>query len=257
MNPLRTKLETGKRLYGTHVNLSDHRICEAMGGIGFDYLWIDTEHTSTDYKELEIHLIAAQSTQTPVIVRIPWNDPILAKRVLEMGPDGIVFPVVNTAEEARRAIACCLYPPDGNRGFGPFRAIRYGLLDVNHYVAQTSKEMCRFLQIESAEAVRNIPEMAKIPFVDGFILGPCDLSGSIHQLLMCYNGETDRLIDEAIDLSHRAGMRIGLSLGSDDEALLAHWLAKDIDFISACHDMGFIVGGAQRMLQNLKRMDAV
>lgn len=256
MTTLREKLASGRRLFGTHVNLTDHRICEALGRVGFDYLWIDTEHTSTDYKELEIHLIAGQATGTPVIVRIPWNDPVLAKRVLEMGPDGIVFPMVNNASEAKAAMDSCLYPPDGTRGFGPFRAIQYGILDAEEYVRLKSKEMCRFVQIESRQAVENLEHMADVPYLDGFILGPCDLSGSVGSLLSLYNNETDHLIDRAIASAHAKGKPIGLSFGSDSEENLSHWLNKGIDFLSSCTDMGFIIGGAQRMLNTMKRLDA-
>ncbi len=253
MNALKEKLNAGRRCFGTHVNLSDHRICEMLGRIGFDYLWIDTEHTSTDYKELEIHLIAARAGGTPAIVRIPWNDPVLAKRVLEMGPDGIVFPMVNTAEEAQAAMDACLYPPIGQRGFGPFRAVSYGMDDTDTYIRQTSLELCRFVQIETEQAVMNLEAIAAVPYIDGFILGPCDLSGSVGTLNQFMDGRTDELIDLAIEKAHNAGLPIGVSTGSMQTDVLQHWLDKGIDFCSAGTDAWSILSGATIVLDNMRR----
>jgi len=256
MQTLKNKLRNVKirRLLGTHVSLSDHRICEILGYIGFDYLWIDTEHTSTDYKELEMHLIAAKAAGVPAVVRIPWNEVPLVKRVLEMGPDGIVFPMINSYEEAKKAIDMCIYPPEGNRGFGPLRAVRYGIDDINTYIEKTSKEMCRFLQIESKQAVETMEEIAKVPYIDGFIIGPMDLSGSIGQLGKIYSNETTGLIRYAIDKSHNLGIPIGTSIGSDEIDDLKYWFDLGFDFISAGSDIVSIIKGARRLLENSSKL---
>lgn len=97
-NPFREALSNGKRMLGTHVNLTDYRVCEMLGYIGFDYLWIDMEHIATDFHDMEKHLIAAKSAGTPCIVRVTWNDIPNIKRVIEAGPDAIVVPMVNSVE---------------------------------------------------------------------------------------------------------------------------------------------------------------
>ena len=117
---------------GTHVSLSEPIITELIGNLGYDFIWVDTEHTAIDYHTLELLLMGARASGTQTLVRVPWNDAVLAKRVLEQGPDGIIFPMVNTAEEADRAMKSTLYPPEGNRGFGPIRATQYGLEDADH-----------------------------------------------------------------------------------------------------------------------------
>ena len=122
----------------------------------YDFIWIDTEHSAVDYHILLQHIIAAKSAGVNSLVRIPWNDPILAKRVLEMGPSGLIFPVVSSAEELDKAMKSTLYPPHGKRGFGPVRAVRYGLDDADEYIAAGSLEMVRCVQIETAEAVSNL-----------------------------------------------------------------------------------------------------
>jgi len=254
MDSLKQKLRSGKLLVGTHINLNDFVISEIVGNLGFDFLWIDTEHTAIDYQCLLGHLIASKASNTPAVVRIPWNNPVLAKRVLEMGPAGIVFPMVNTAEEADAAMQCCIYPPNGNRGFGPHRAIRYGIDDVVKYIHSDSMELCRFVQVETEEAVNNLDEIARNPYIDGFIIGPYDLSGSIGQLGRIMDGETDRLINIAIEKAQKAGKPIGVSTGNNDYETLKHWLDKGINIISTGTEYLGIIQGAKTALNNIKKI---
>lgn len=256
MNQFRGKLGRGERMLGTHVNLTDHRVCEMLGAIGFDYLWIDMEHISTSFKDIEIHMIAAKAAGTPVLVRVSWNDIPHVKRVLEAGPDAVVFPMINSPEEAQRAIDTCIYPPEGKRGFGPFRAVRYGIDDVQEYIDSGSKEMCRFLQVESIEAVECMEEVASIPYVDGFIIGPMDLSGSAGMLGHIRERRVDELINLAIAKSHAAGLPIGLSTGSDSPEEIEHWFSKGIDFLSASTDAASIIRGARELLGNMRGISA-
>lgn len=256
-NEIREALASGRRLLGTHVNLTDYRMCEMLGYIGFDYLWIDMEHLSTDFKVVETHLIAAKSAGTPCMVRVTWNDIPSIKRVLEMGPAAIVVPMVNSVEEAQRAIDTCIYPPKGKRGFGPCRAVRYGLDNINEYIDRDSYDVCRFLQVETKEAVEALDDICKIPYVDGFIIGPMDLSGSVGALGHALRDEeTNRLIEKAIEISHKNGKPIGLSTGADNEAELYHWMSKGIDFISASTDMWSVLVGAKTLLSKMKDVSA-
>jgi len=182
MNSFKAKFTNRELIKGMHTTLSDASVTEMCALVGFDFIWIDTEHSALDYYTLQTHLIAAKAGGTHSLVRIPWNDPILAKRVLEMGPDGIIFPVINTAEELDAAMKSTLYPPHGTRGFGPVRAVKYGLSSADEFINKESLDMVRCVQIESAKAVENLPQMVKNPWVDCFIFGPCDLSGSIGEL---------------------------------------------------------------------------
>ena len=127
MKTFREKLYASDPLIGTVIGLCDPCISEMIGQNGYDFLWIDTEHSAMDYHTLLMHIIAAKAGGSASIVRIPWNEPYLAKRVLEMGPDGIIIPQVSGAEDVRRAMKSCLYPPEGERGFGPRRACKYGM----------------------------------------------------------------------------------------------------------------------------------
>ncbi len=254
MNLLKEKLQKKIPLAGTHISLSDPCISELIGNLGYDFIWIDTEHTAIDYHTLELLLIGARAGGVNPIVRIPWNDAVLAKRVLEMGPDGIIFPMVNTPEEADRAMKSCLYPPEGNRGFGPIRAAKYGLEDADQFIKRNNKELCRFIQIETVTAVKNLPEIVKNPYIDGYFFGPCDLSGSIGELNRVFEPNTSKLIDEAIAILKEAGKPIGVSTGTHDPEVLKYWRDKGITIISACGDFTYILNGARDNLDNLRKI---
>ena len=138
MNKLREKIDKKEKVLGTLVSLTDPCLCEIMGNAGYDCVWIDMEHTYMSYKEVLCHLNAANSSKIPTVVRLPQNDLTATKKVLEMGPDGVIFPMVKSAKEVEELIKMTLYPPLGNRGFGPLRAIGYGADDVIEYVEKKS-----------------------------------------------------------------------------------------------------------------------
>lgn len=96
---LKEKFRSCELITGMHICLSDPAVTELCASIGYDFLWIDTEHSPMDYQNILMNLIAAHSGGTPALVRIPWNDAVLAKRVLEMGPEGIIFPMINNKKE--------------------------------------------------------------------------------------------------------------------------------------------------------------
>jgi 4-hydroxy-2-oxoheptanedioate aldolase len=249
---LKSKLNARKNLAGTHISMTDPCISEIIGNLGFDFMWIDTEHSAIDYQTLHSLLIGAKATGVPAIVRVPWMDTTPAKKVLEMGPDGIIFPMVNTAEEADYVMKLCLYPPLGVRGFGPQRAIRYGFDDVNEYVNKNSLNLCRFIQIESETAVKNLPEIVKNPHIDGYIFGPNDLSGSIGELGNVFGTRTSALIDEAIQILRAADKPFGVSTGSTDKEVLKYWHDKGMGIISSGADYGHILNGAKHVLNSLR-----
>jgi 2-dehydro-3-deoxyglucarate aldolase/4-hydroxy-2-oxoheptanedioate aldolase len=165
--------------------------------------------------------------------------------------------MVNSVEEANRAIDTCIYPPEGKRGFGPCRALRYGIDSVTDYIDHGHKELCRLLQVETKDAVEAMDEVCKIPYVDGFIIGPMDMSGSVGELGHALEGkETNRLIELAVQKAHAYGKPIGLSTGADNAAELGHWMSKGIDFISASTDMWSIISGAHTLLDTMKEVSA-
>lgn len=235
--------------------LADTMVTEMLGMAGYDFVWIDTEHSAIELRTLADHLMAARSAGTHSIVRVPWNDPIMVKRVLEQGPDGIIFPMINTVQELDQAMKSTLYPPEGTRGFGPIRAVDYGLLDIDEYIHSKSLDLIRCAQIETDIAVENLAEMAKNPWVDCFIFGPCDLSGSIGELNNVMGERTQTLIRRAIEILKDAGKAVGVSTGAEDQQTLSFWHNLGIQVISAGIDYLHIVSGAKRVLSVLDTLE--
>lgn len=252
MNAFRNKLLSGAEMVGFEIDLCDPCISEMVGQMGYDYLWIDTEHEAMDYQTVLMHIIAARAAGTASVVRIPQNEPFLAKRVLEMGPDGIIFPMISTAEEARRAMDACLYPPAGTRGFGPRRACRYGRQALPDYIKGAEDVTARLCQIESVTAVRNLDELLTVPGVDGFILGPCDLSGTVGHLNDIFHPDVLALVDEVIAKCRTAGKPIGIAVGADSAEDVRFWHDRGVQFISAGSDIATLVQHSRRQYDMMR-----
>lgn len=251
MNVLRQKLESKKKILGTLVSLTDPCLCEIMGNLGYDCVWIDTEHTYMSHKEVLCHLNAAKSANIPAIVRLPQNDLTETKRVLEMGPDGILFPMARTVEEFKSLIDMTLYPPHGTRGFGPLRAIGYGETDAVEYVTKKSLELCRFVQLEHIDAIDNLEEIAQIPYIDGFIFGPNDLSGSLGEFLNVFGDTTISKIKYAIEVLRKHNKIVGLAGGASEHDIKI-WSELDLDMLFAGADWCFVYGQGKETLKTLK-----
>ena len=253
MNKLKEKLSRGEMALGTHILFNESRITELVGGLGYDYLWIDTEHTALSLDDVERHLDAARLAGVTSLVRIPWNDPVRAKPVLEMGPGGLIFPMVNSYEEALLAVRSCLYPPRGIRGFGPRRANNFGLIPLDEYIEQANNEVMRIIQIEHIDAVRDLDRITTIQDIDAYIIGPMDLSASMGKIGKLNDPEVVATFEEIIAKVHAAGKPVGLSLGLLDEAGMAVWKQRGIDFISLACESDFVIAQGTKLLESMKR----
>lgn len=253
MNSLRSKLESGKVALGTHVSLNNPVITEMMGECGFDYIWIDTEHTTVTLEQLQMHLIAAKAAKVAGVARIPWNDPIRLKPVLEMGPDGVVIPMIRNYEEAEKAIQSFFYPPRGVRGFGPQRAIQFGKMEIDEYFKNYS-DIVRILQVEHIDAINDLDRILTIPEIDVMLFGPCDLASSMGKLGAWFDPEVQDVIDKASKKIKDAGKKLGVSYGPCTEDTLRRWHDRGVDMISIAADTNFIIQGAQNTLNMLKHV---
>ena len=251
-NILRQRLQKENFLLGSHINGIDPTMTECMGQCGIDYICIDTEHTAIDYQTLQMHLIAARAANCPTMVRIPWNEGYLAKRVLEMGPDAIIFPMIRSVEEARRAIASCQYPPKGDRSFGPIRAANYGAISPKDFAEKVDTPCC-FLQVEHIDAVNAIDEILAVPGLDGIILGPCDLSGSMHILGDLSSPALTESIDYVIEKCNEYQIPVGVSLGLGSDESLLNWRKKAIQFASIGNEYSFIQKGLAQLKHLLRK----
>ena len=254
MKTFREKLLNGDPLVGMEIALCDPAVTELIGQQGFDFLWIDTEHSAIDYQTVLMHIIAAHSAGTASIIRIPFNEVFLAKRVLEMGPDGIIFPQITSAEDARKAINACLYPPLGERGFGPRRACGYGKMPLDEYVAKAPELTARIIQIEHVGLYNELDEALKIEGIDAFMIGPCDLAGSIGRVNDIYCPEVLGMIDTIVEKCRAAGKTVGIAVGSMAEKDLEFWRDRGFNFMSSAGDMSMMFWASQAHYETLRRV---
>ncbi|MGI6777882.1 MAG: HpcH/HpaI aldolase family protein [Acetivibrionales bacterium] len=244
------KIANGKTVFGTHTFWGGATTTEIYGEVGYDAVWIDTEHGAIDKAQLMNTIIGASASDMVTFVRVAWNDMVLAKPILEMGVDGVIFPMVLNAEEARKAVSACRYPPEGVRGFGPCRAIRYGNMDVQEYIHKYSKKIWVVVQIEHIKAVENLDEILKVEGLDAIIVGPCDLSGSMGLLAETKHPEVKRVMDEIAAKAKASGKPFGVSMGYDEEAV-REWISRGANMIFCDTDASYIYNGSKATLERL------
>lgn len=177
MNAFRTRLRQRDSLIGPLISLGSPEVAEIFALLGYDWMWIDLEHTPLSLERAQSH-IQAIAGRAGTIVRVPWNGPVYIKHALDLGCDGVMVPQVRTAEEARQAVAASKYPPSGIRSVGIARAQQYGLT-LQEYVTGANDRVAVILQIEHVDAIPNISDILQVPGVDGIIVGPYDLSASM------------------------------------------------------------------------------
>src|SRR5262249_8577474 len=155
------------------LSVSHGFTAEVMARQGFDALCVDMQHGLTDLNSLWPMLQAISQTETVPVVRVPWNEPAVIMRALDMGAYAIIVPLINTAEEAAAAVSACRYPPVGSRSSGPLRAALYG---GANYQAEANGEIVVLAMIETKEGLANLESICATPGLDGIYIGPADLS---------------------------------------------------------------------------------
>lgn len=206
------------------------------------------------YETLLSHIIAIKAEGVPVIVRAPQNDLTAAKKIVEMGVDGIIFPMVKNSKEADEAVSNVLYPPYGKRGFGPMNAVDYGFKDAYEYAKECRDKLCVFIQIEHKEAVENLDKIMKNPFIDGYIIGPNDLAGSYNMLGEHLDEKISDVIKYAVDKLHKNHKYVGIASGSYSTEIIKHWSAFGPEMLSAGADFDFLRDGARNNRINLEKI---
>ena len=176
LNPVRARLKEDRPCIGILVTMPSVPLTQTLAAAGFDWLFIDMEHGPLDIASVHAMIAATGGTRTAPFVRVPWNLPWLCKPVLDAGAMGVVFPMIRTAEEARRAVSAVRYPPAGERGYGPFYAPpRWGLTTAE-YVAAADEEIVVMVLIEHREAIENVESILAVPGVDVAFIAPFDLA---------------------------------------------------------------------------------
>lgn len=251
-NSVKRLLREGKPAIGTWLNLPDPFAAQFMARVGFDWLNVEMEHTSTtiDTAALMFQTIA-QAGCVP-LVRVPWNTGENVKRVLDCGAWGVIFPMQNSAAEAAEAVAATKYPPQGRRSVGgSLHAMSFGA-DTETYYRCANDEILVVIQIEHIQAVERAEEIVRVPGIDAIFIGPTDLSASMG--VKPSGTPEDSRVLEAIahvrNVALRQGVAPGIHVFSAEAA--KQRIAEGFRFIAVNSDVRFMTSGAKSALQQLR-----
>jgi 4-hydroxy-2-oxoheptanedioate aldolase len=248
-NRFKQALAAGKPQIGLWGSIPSHYSAEVVAGAGFDWFLIDTEHTPADIENVLRQLQAIAAYPTAPVVRVPWNDMVTIKRILDTGVQSILTPQITTVEEAKNAVAYARYPKSGLRGVaGSTRATRFGRIE--NYFRQADAEICVLLQLESGEALKNLEAIAAIDGVDGIFIGPADLHASLGHLGEVAHKDVLPVIDDAIVRIAKAGKAPGILTANEE--LARRWLKLGATFVAVGADVGILARGADALAAKFK-----
>lgn len=255
ISKIRKKINEGALCFGTHCSATDADFYEMCGLLDYDYVWIDNEHAGMTQPMIKNAIVATNAGGSCAFVRVPNHEMAHVKPILECGPDGVIFPMVNTADQAAHCVSLCTYPPKGTRGFGPLRAIDYGCKDFSEYVATVDASFLKIMQCEHAEAVNNLDEILEVPGVDAIICGPMDLSASVGKMGRFFDPEVLSLMEKIIQRCKAHGKPFGLSIGMDME-LVRFWLEKGASFLSMGTPQDYFREMSRTVVRQAREMEA-
>ena len=235
----RRRLKKGDLLMGAGIWMTDPQSSEALAD-SVDFLWYDQEHSAMSPEALRAHMMVARNRRRPAIVRIAEVGTPFVKPVLDAGADGVVAPQVRTAEEVRRLVDDCRYPPQGRRGFGPLVPSNYGRDLGPRFASDSNTNILAAVMVENAEAIENIDEIVAVPGLDSIVLGPGDLSASMGVM-----GEWDHptvvtAMEEAIAKAKAAGIFVGSGLGADPE-FAGVLVEMGVQWLQMGGDIGYLI----------------
>ena len=237
---------------GTWVMSASPVVAEAVGCAGFDWAVVDMEHTPLDLMDLVHMLQAIAGTPMLPITRVPWNDTVMVKRVLDAGAQSLMFPFVQTVQEARQAVAAARYPPAGVRGMAAMsRGSRFGT--VKDYFKVANDAVSVIVQVETPQAMARMHDIASVAGVDSVFIGPGDLSGAMGHVGNLLHPEVVALMGEGVKACHRAGKPVG-TVGGTPEAV-ATYRGLGFDYIGCASDLGLLMRNCAAVLGTIRAQD--
>lgn len=249
---LKQKLKNKELTIGSWVTIGHPSVVEIMANAGFEWLVIDIEHTSIDLTMVQILISTIQSKGLKALIRVSKNEEVVIKRVLDMGADGIIVPMITNADDAQRAVDYAKYPPIGKRGVGLFRAQNYGL-SFNEYKKWVNDELVIIAQMEHYLAAENIESIITTEGIDGIIIGPYDLSGSLG-----YPGEYNRPeVKEAINkillACDKHNIPSGFHVIETDTSKISEKIKQGCTFLAYSLDFLFLLNSSKAGMENIKK----
>jgi len=242
---LRRRLAARQVTHGGWCMLSDAFAAEIVSASGVDWLCVDMQHGYAGDEAVRHMVQAAAIRATPVLVRVPWNEPSVIMRALDAGADGVIVPMINSASDARAAVAASRYPPLGTRSWGPLRA---SLAQPGFSPSVGNELTVCVAMVETVEAVANLEEIVSVPGLDGILIGPNDLAIS-------HRGSNDgaatsshdvELIRHVARLCERVGLCCGIVCASGADA--KRWQAASFTLLALSSDVALLADGMSAQL---------
>jgi 2-keto-3-deoxy-L-rhamnonate aldolase RhmA len=252
-NPVKKLLHEGKPVFGITITVNSVEVAAQAASMGFDFLWLEMEHSPITLETVRNMVLATRGLQAVPFARVPVNELWTAKRVLDAGVLGVVFPFSSTPELARQAVAACRYPPTGRRGSGanlatfrwPAPEGYYDFADQNIVVITT---------IEEARALEKIDEIAATPGLDVMFIGTSDLSFSLGLRGQQNHPKLDDAIAKIVAAAKKHGKFLGTIVGSADEA--KKFMKQGFLFFQSVAELNLMAAGAQQFLAPLGKSAA-
>jgi len=250
INPIKQKISEGKPSIGVWQGLANPGISEILADAGFDWIVLDTEHGYYTLESLISCLDAMRRTEVSPIIRVLENRPSIIKQILDLGPEGIIIPMVNSVEDARSAVTACKYPPEGIRGVGAGRAARYGGKFMEN-LQTANGNILVVIQIEHIRAVENIDEIVKVEGVDCIFIGTMDLSASMGIVGQTTHPELIKAVEKVNAAGKRAGIATGMWCRNEEHTL--EMIGKGMQFIAYSEDKGLIALAAGNSISSINK----
>ncbi|WP_096022087.1 HpcH/HpaI aldolase family protein [Campylobacter lanienae] len=249
---LKQKLKNKELTIGSWVTIGHPSVVEIMANAGFEWLVIDIEHTSIDLTMVQILISTIQSKGLKALIRVSKNEEVVIKRVLDMGADGIIVPMITNADDAQKAVDYAKYPPIGKRGVGLFRAQNYGL-SFNEYKKWVNDELVIIAQIEHYLAAENIESIIKIEGIDGIIIGPYDLSGSLGYPGEYNRSEVKEAINKILLACDKNNIPSGFHVIETDTSNIVEKIKQGCTFLAYSLDFLFLLNSSKAGMENIKK----
>jgi 2-dehydro-3-deoxyglucarate aldolase len=249
-NTFRQDVIARRRLIGCWSQLGSPIATEVLGLAGFDWILLDSEHGPNDPLSLVPQLMALKDSPSAPVVRPHWNDGVVVKRLLDIGFFNFIFPHVQSADEARRAVASTRYPPEGTRGVAvAHRSNRYGT--VENYLDVVNDNVTVIVQIESRESVDAVDDIAAVPGVDGLFVGPSDLAAEFAHRGNPGHVDVQTAIGRVFEGAAACGKPAGILAPVEAEA--HRYLNMGATIVAVGSDLGVFRAGTTRLRELFRR----
>lgn len=248
-NTVKSHLARGGRVLSGWLSTGDALVAETLGHAGFDAVTVDLQHGASHLGNLLGLMQAISTTETIPLVRVPWNDPAVIMKVLDLGAYGVICPMIEDRADAESFVRACRYPPQGNRSFGPTRGMLYGGSD---YPVRSNETILTMAMIETRSAVENLDDILAVAGLDAVFVGPADLSQALGgpSGVDWEDGPVPAVLDRVVDRCRAHGVAAGVFTRSTRYA--SRMLEQGFQFVTVANDVFYVTTTAASIVAAMR-----